>query len=204
MSIAENYGWHSDKPEHSHNYLLPIILGQLQKFKVTKLLDIGTGNGATLPIWLENGFDIAAMEPDKIGFEIASKNKEVDVRCLGCGDILPVDWIGKFEGIVCMEVIEHMFDPKQLTVTSYDTLKHNGIAVVTTPYHGYIKNILLALFNKWDFHHHPLWCGGHIKFWSKKTLIQLFSENGFEFIDFKGVGRTPYLWKSMVLTFRKK
>ena len=103
-----------------------------------------------------------------------------------------------------MEVIEHMFDPKQLAVTSYELLKSNGIAVVSTPYHGYIKNLFLALFDKWDFHHHPNRCGGHIKFWSKTTIVQLFIENGFEFIDFKGAGRLPYLWKSMVLSFRKR
>jgi hypothetical protein len=44
-----------------------------------------------------------------------------------------------------------------------------------------------------------LWDGGHIKFWSKKTLSELLKREGFEVIDFHGVGRLPYLWKSMVL-----
>ena len=204
MSLVENYGWSSNKPELSHHYLLPIVLKGLRKYKVNKLLDIGTGNGATLPIWSQNGFNVSAMEPDKIGFEIASKNVIADVRQLGCSDILPLDWKNNFDGIVSLEVVEHMFDPMQLAVTSYNALAKDGILIITTPYHGYIKNLFLSIFNKWDFHHHPNKCGGHIKFWSRKTILDLFTQNGFQFLHFNGAGRIPFLWKSMVLTFKKK
>jgi len=156
MSLVENYGWSSNKPERSHHYLLPIVLKNLRKYKVNRLLDIRTGNGATLPIWNKNGFKVSAMEPDKIGFEIASKNVNADVRQLGCSDILPLDWKNNFDGIVSLEVIEHMFDPMQLAITSFSALAKDGILIVTTPYHGYIKNLFLSIFNKWDFHHHPI------------------------------------------------
>jgi hypothetical protein len=55
----------------------------------------------------------------------------------------------------------------------------------------------------WDHHHSPLWRGGHIKFWSEKTLTQLLSRNGFKVIGFYGVGRVPYLLKSMILVSQK-
>jgi hypothetical protein len=48
-----------------------------------------------------------------------------------------------------------------------------------------------------------LWHGGHIKFWSRNTLSLLLQESGFEVVAFSGVGRFPYLWKSMVLVARK-
>ena len=53
--------------------------------------------------------------------------------------------------------------------------------------------------NKWDDHHTVLWDDGHIKFWSKKTLTKLLEEFGFTVTNFKGAGRLPYLWKSMVI-----
>lgn len=83
-------------------------------------------------------------------------------------------------------------------------LKPNGLLVLSTPYHGYLKNLALSVLDAWDTHHTPLWHGGHIKFWSRRTLGQLLSENGFETIGFSGVGRLPYLWKSMILVARKK
>lgn len=55
---------------------------------------------------------------------------------------------------------------------------------------------------KMDKHFTALWDGGHIKFWSKRTLTQLLEEFGFEIIEFKGSGRLPYLWKSMFIKAR--
>jgi hypothetical protein len=67
--------------------------------------------------------------------------------------------------------------------------------IISTPYHGYLKNLVLALGNKWDSHLTPLWDGGHIKLWSRKTLSQLLSEAGFHVVRFIGAGRLPFLEK---------
>jgi 2-polyprenyl-6-hydroxyphenyl methylase/3-demethylubiquinone-9 3-methyltransferase len=40
--------------------------------------------------------------------------------------------------------------------------KHNS--VISTPFHGYWKNIALAVSGKFDDHFTALWNGGHIKF----------------------------------------
>jgi 2-polyprenyl-6-hydroxyphenyl methylase/3-demethylubiquinone-9 3-methyltransferase len=82
-------------------------------------------------------------------------------------------------------------------------LKPGGLLIISTPYHGYLKNLALSIFGKWDDHHTALWDGGHIKFWSRSTLTQLLEAGGFDVIDFRGVGRLPWLWKSMVLIARK-
>ncbi len=58
---------------------------------------------------------------------------------------------------------------------------------------------MLSVFDKWDKHHSPTWHGGHIKFWSKNTLSQLLTNSGFKVTDFKGCGRFPYFWKSMMI-----
>jgi 2-polyprenyl-3-methyl-5-hydroxy-6-metoxy-1,4-benzoquinol methylase len=108
-----------------------------------------------------------------------------------------------FDAVVSTEVIEHLFSPHLLPRYAAATLKSGGFLIISTPYHGYIKNLALSVFDAWDKHHAPLWHGGHIKFWSRRTLARLLSDNGFEVIGFSGVGRVPYLWKSMVLVARK-
>ena len=74
--------------------------------------------------------------------------------------------------------------------------------MISTPYHGYLKNLVMAATGKMDAHFTVLWDGGHIKFWSRKTLTQLLEEFGFEVIGFKGSGRFPYIWKSMFIRAR--
>ena len=76
--------------------------------------------------------------------------------------------------------------------------------MVSTPYHGWLKNVAIAVFNKWDAHHTLFWDGGHIKFWSRATLSKLLEEVGFEVIGFHGCGRAPYLWESMIIVGRKR
>ena len=58
---------------------------------------------------------------------------------------------------------------------------------------------MLALTGKMDEHFTALWEGGHIKFWSKKTLSELLEKNGFKVLKFKGCGRVYGLWKSMLI-----
>jgi len=79
-------------------------------------------------------------------------------------------------------------------------LPPRGVVIISTPYHGYLKNLVMALTNKMDSHFTVLWDGGHIKFWSKHTLTSLLNEFGFEVAQFRGSGRLPYLWKSMFIS----
>ena len=203
MSDEISFGWLNDKNDESHSYLIPSVQNILKQNKVNSLLDIGAGNGSALPHWLSLGLKVSAMEPDSDGYEYAKRNLQVDVRKLAVGDILPLEWKKSFDAIVCLEVIEHLYNPSQLMESIHYTLKDQGIAIISTPYHGYLKNLAMAFAGKWDFHHHPIKNGGHIKFWSKQTIQVFFRQNGFELVSFHGVGRVPYLWKSMILVFKK-
>jgi len=74
---------------------------------------------------------------------------------------------------------------------------------MTSPYYGYLKNIALALFNRFDRSFSVNWTGGHIKFFSVKTLGNLLKQEGFGDIEFNFVGRfLPFLAKSMVCRSR--
>ena len=72
-----------------------------------------------------------------------------------------------------------------------------------TPYHGYVKNLVIAALGPFDAHVNPLWDGGHIKFFSPRTLSALVAGSGFAEIEFAYFGRAPWLWKSMVCVARK-
>jgi 2-polyprenyl-3-methyl-5-hydroxy-6-metoxy-1,4-benzoquinol methylase len=110
---------------------------------------------------------------------------------------------GRFPLVVSLEVVEHTYDPRQYARTLYALVEPGGIAIISTPYHGYFKNLVLALTGQLDKHFTALCDGGHIKFFSIATLGRLFTEAGFMDIRFILVGRIPTLAKSMVAVARK-
>jgi 2-polyprenyl-3-methyl-5-hydroxy-6-metoxy-1,4-benzoquinol methylase len=203
ISTAKACVWTNKQPTYSHQYLLPVVAPLGCSLNPKRVLDVGTGNGTALPTWLDQGWQVCAMEPDSGGYKIAKTYEGVDVRQLGVGDALPPEWQNAFDLVICLEVVEHLFNPHLLVQTAHEALKTGGYALVSTPYHGYLKNLALSLMDKWDFHHHPGTLGGHIKFWSKPTLKALFESGGFDAVSFHGAGRLPYLWNSMIWVFRK-
>ena len=105
--------------------------------------------------------------------------------------------------LLSTEVIEHVYDPRGFLANAYRMMSPGGYIVVTTPYHGYLKNLVMAVTGRMDKHFTVLWDNGHIKFWSEKTLRQVMTEAGFMDLKFYGSGRLPWLWKSMVMVGRK-
>lgn len=105
---------------------------------------------------------------------------------------------GTFPLVISFEVAEHLFDPRLFARTLFNLVEPGGTAIVSTPSHGYIKNLALALTGRLDNHFTALWQGGHIKFFSIATMGELLSSVGFDSIRFIRVGRIPLLAKSMV------
>jgi 2-polyprenyl-3-methyl-5-hydroxy-6-metoxy-1,4-benzoquinol methylase len=169
-------------------------------------LDLGAGNGALCKQLHSSGFQTVGMEYDKQGVAVAQLAcPEVPFYNYGVQDE-PMDLLAHeqaFDAVVSTEVIEHLFSPHLLPNFAHRVLKPGGYLLLTTPYHGYLKNLVLSLLDKWDAHHTPMWHGGHIKFWSRATLSELVSAAGFTVVGFSGAGRVPYLWKSMVLVARR-
>jgi 2-polyprenyl-3-methyl-5-hydroxy-6-metoxy-1,4-benzoquinol methylase len=210
INAVKDYGWGSRKKgRHTEKYLTPRILELLGILKVNRLLDMGCGDGDLCHALFCAGFDIVGADSDANGVEIARHtyqsipfyNQGVQDDPLG---LLAKENGRKFDAVVSSEVVEHLFSPHLLPIYARGVLKEGGYLLITTPYHGYLKNLVLSITNHWDAHHSPLWHGGHIKFWSRATLTRLLSENGFEVIGFHGAGRLPYLWMSMILVARKK
>lgn len=203
---CENYGWVTSSSPYSHSYLIPAIISCVQKLKPRRILDIGSGNGSLSSVLNKAGYYVAGVEYDKEGYRISKENNpRINYYNMSVYD--ETDTLmsneDRFDCVISTEVIEHLYTPKSLINFASNVLVSDGVIVLTTPYHGYLKNLAISLVNGWDKHHTSLWNGGHIKFWSRNTLEQLLNENGFKIIEFKGVGRFPYIWKSMLIVAKK-
>jgi 2-polyprenyl-3-methyl-5-hydroxy-6-metoxy-1,4-benzoquinol methylase len=136
------------------------------------------------------------------GIAIAQQTLGDDVRLkhLSVYDDLAASFGCDWEVVVATEVVEHLYVPREFVKRARALLRPGGTLVLSTPYHGYLKNLALAATGGFDTHFTTLWDGGHIKFWSCSTLTTLLQEAQFEGFRFAGAGRLPWLWKSMVIS----
>ncbi|PDT10125.1 MULTISPECIES: class I SAM-dependent methyltransferase [unclassified Rhizobium] len=195
------------KPTTAHSYILPAVLGVLEgHFAGTAkadVFDLGCGTGGAAAALAKKGYRVVGVDPSSDGIAKANVNYPGLPLSVGSAyDELSGEY-GTFDAVISLEVVEHVYDPKAFTSTMYDLVKPGGIAVVSTPYHGYLKNVALAALGKMDDHFMPLRDHGHIKFWSRNTLSTLLLDAGFRSIRFEYVGRIPALAKSMIAVAEK-
>ncbi|MEB0260626.1 MULTISPECIES: methyltransferase domain-containing protein [unclassified Mucilaginibacter] len=204
MSDYKDYGYHSSAITYNFDYVLQPLLNMLNINKNLCILDLGCGNGFLVNHLITLGYNAYGTDASERGIEIA-KQKNTDrffVQDLSTGK-LPIQLQGlSFDTIISTEVIEHLYDPEGFIEFCRQALAKDGEIILSTPYHGYLKNLVLSVFNKWDSHISPLWLGGHIKMWSRATLSKVLTANRFTVTNFKGCGRIPYLWKSMLIKAR--
>lgn len=204
MSDYKDYGFQTDAPAHTFVYLQAPILSLLNKQTNRTILDLGCGNGYLANFLINLGFNVYGTDASEEGIAIAKQTKpeRFFIQDISTGE-LPVELQEiQFDTIISTEVIEHLYDPAGFLAFCRKLLPKGGELLISTPYHGYFKNLTLALFNKWDHHHSPGWHGGHIKFWSRRTLGDLLEKQGFRITHFVGCGRMPYFWKSMIIKAR--
>lgn len=202
MHQYREYGFKTGAPSHMHRHFIGPLLelsGRLQN--KARVLDVGCGNGSTVGEFLALGCQVVDIDLSEEGIERARRTyPAARFECLPADDrILKNLRCEPFDVVISTEVIEHLYEPRKFVAGCYAALKPAGRFIVSTPYHGYLKNLSIALLNGCDQHANPLADGGHIKFWSKRTLSALLLEFDFCHLQFRGAGRLPLLWKSMVM-----
>jgi len=199
----KGFGWREPGPTCAHFYLLPTVLRLVEKIsqgQTLKIVDLGCGNGFVPARLAEQGHKVIGIDISSDGIEIARASYPgIDFRVASIHDRLLAESVGEVDCVVSLEVVEHLFYPRKLFEQSYLLLKMGGVLILSTPYHGYLKNLALSAINGWDRHFEVEWDGGHIKFFSKRTLARITFGAGFRNLRFYGVGRLPWLWKSMIL-----
>lgn len=197
---SREFVWADEDPTSAYSYILPVVLHWLREGGAKRVLDIGCGNGVLTHELAKAGYEITGIDSSASGLALASKAyPEIRFLQAGVESPLPEELKGRFEALIAVEVIEHLLLPRELFRRAKEALGVRGRLIVSTPYHGYLKNLALALANKYDAHWHPLRDYGHVKFFSIDTLSRLFQEQGFRVCQTRRVGRVPLLEKSMII-----
>jgi cyclopropane fatty-acyl-phospholipid synthase-like methyltransferase len=175
----------------------------LERRPGSKVVDAGCGSGGLTRRYAGAAGEVIALELSARAVELANAANNLDhVQYVEADlqDTWPVA-DGWADLVVSSEVIEHLFEfPTYLAELSRVTAR-GGLLYLTTPYHGLIKNLVLAVrgFDR----HFCSYEGGHIRFFTDAKLRQLAHEYGFTDVKFRHLGRIGPLAMSTVMTARR-
>jgi len=202
MVDAAEYRFEHTRPGANVSKLMPTVRKLVGEIPAgSRVLDVGCGNGSQVSHLVPEGCEVVGIDPSESGIQRAREGypQHRFERMEATPDLIERLGEAPFDLVLSTEVIEHVYAPREWASGIYRALKPGGRVVCTTPYHGYVKNVLIGATGKWDSHHRPLWDGGHIKFWSPETLRSLLDETGFCEIEWRGAGRFWPLWMSIVM-----
>jgi 2-polyprenyl-3-methyl-5-hydroxy-6-metoxy-1,4-benzoquinol methylase len=162
-----------------------------------RVLDVGCGEGELAARLASAGAEVVAVDVAEEALRRARvAHPELDLRLIdGEGDWDLPD--AAFDVVWAGEVIEHVADTATWLSEVRRVLRPGGRLLLTTPAHGLLIRLRLALWpGAFEEHLHPL--GDHLRFYTRRGLSALLEDFGFEEVRVSGAG--TLLWRSVLAT----
>lgn len=166
-----------------------------------KFLDVGCGSGSLVFRAKEKyreayGVDISAFcvrEAEERKRERFGEGAPIHFSRCNVG--MRIDFPdGMFDTVASVAVIEHVFDLYGVIGEIHRVLKKGGVFVIEVPNIAYLRYRIELLFGKLPVTSSPHnwrevgWDGGHLHYFTKKTLGGLLDDTGFEILKVTGGG----------------
>ena len=153
----------------------------------SNVLEIGCATGNTLK-WLKetgrcnltHGFEF---------FESAANQAKNCCDKIFLGDaekIIHLNGLSKYDLILCLDVLEHMYDPWTFVKALSKRLDQNGVMIVSLPNIRHLKIIMPLLFKgKWNYTDAGILDKTHLRFFTLESSIDLLTVNELKLIQVK-------------------
>jgi len=187
-------------------YVNPYIVKYVKPNKT--ILDIGCASGE-LGNYLRRNLNAKVYGVDISNIAIKNAKRKLDeaVVCNIETDKLPFQK-KFFDIIICGDVLEHLFNPEGTLEKLQQYLKPDGYMILSVPNIANIEIRWNLLWGKFDYTESGILDNGHIRFFTKQTLLNMIKECqlrvinteytpgfSFFFLKLKAVQKFPILLK---------
>lgn len=184
-------------------YKWPTVTKYIPRTPKLKILDYGCGPGVLIQKMKKINLTSEYFGVD-VSKKIIDQNKKRIKFCSFSttedGAKLPFR-SNFFDFIVTTDAIEHVYDTELLFQEFSRILKPGGEILITTPYHGLIKNLVIVLTN-FELIFDPL--GPHIRFFTKKSLVNAVENVRLRHISTDYYGRFFPLSSGILIIAKKE
>ena len=155
------------------------LAADLDFSKINKVIDLGAGKGEFLELLKSQYPHLEVWAADYAETNlVVLKSKGVKTLSVDFDNFSLNDYshlFSSFDLVVALETIEHIFDADKFLKFANLLLKNNRYLLISTPNTGCLQNKLFYLLRGF-----PMSDGHHVRFFTKKRLIQHLFFNGFE------------------------
>jgi 2-polyprenyl-3-methyl-5-hydroxy-6-metoxy-1,4-benzoquinol methylase len=169
-----------------------------------RVLDVGCGEG-----WFTAALARAGREA--VGIDVAqeplrrAREREpgLDVRRVPAEGGWPSLRDVSFDAVWAGEAIEHVADTAGWLSEVRRVLRSGGALVLSTPAHGPLTRLALGLSGRaFAAHFDPR--SDHLRFYTRRTLVALLEDFGFERIETRGLGGLPGARRTLLAAARRR
>lgn len=170
--------------EKNGNYygLIRDDLFQMIEGNNNRILDIGCGEGQTGWALKKSG-----KAKEVVGIELVegpAKRAESRLDRVIHGDVEEMTLSFQpeyFDYIILADVIEHLIDPWRVIKQLSRFLSREGFLIASIPNIGHWRVLKdLILFDKWEYQKEGILDKAHLRFFTKKSMVEMMREAGFE------------------------
>ncbi len=165
-----------------------------------RVLDLGCGDGVFTSLMAEVGSHVTGADISSEALARARRREgDTEYVEVPLGGALPFD-DQSFDAVLCSEVCGQVIDTQSFFSEVRRVLRSNGSLALTTPYHGRLLNVWIALTG-FERHYSPF--GSQLRFYTKRSLHHLLHTFGFENADIWTVGGVPTAREMIFATAKK-
>ena len=188
------------KPLHVINPLRAEYISSKVELEDKTLLDVGCGGGILAEALHDKGAIVTGIDAAGPGIEIAKhhakkNNKLIDYQESTAEDLIQKS-SEKYDVVTCLEVLEHVPDPKLLVKTCIDLLKPNGDLFLSTINKNPRSWITAIVGAEYIFNILPKGTHEFDKFIKPSSLGSYIREGSAELVETKGMFYNPITHKA--------
>ena len=188
------------KPLHVINPLRAKYISSKIELDGKTLLDVGCGGGILAEALHDKGAIVTGIDAAGPGIEIAKhhakkNNKSIDYQESTAEDLIQKS-TEKYDVVTCLEVLEHVPDPKLLVKTCINLLKPNGDLFLSTINKNPRSWITAIVGAEYIFNILPKGTHEFDKFIKPSSLGSYIRESSAELVETKGMFYNPITHKA--------